>query len=923
MVEKHTINHVIMHHMSIRIGSNEPNKLYVGTNPVEKIYQGSQQIWSNVPPPPFVGGPWAGRPEDQTLTVTVDEITPPEGTFAPYPVEWRIRVTGTSYATPDWAPQGPVWPDHYADLDGDPKTTEEGVYRLALEAHDPSYQRCQFVVHTGDTGNYRNEWVGSQAHRNKAFQYGQNCGHVYSEPGTYTGRSVYVYDDEGNWGVATLPDLVVTNPDNVFDAASTIVVSPTGDWAGAPAHDIANRCMTMDAASARFEAIKSSVTAGVRICVEAGVTFNERARGFNSGGGNGVNLVDTYGGSARFIYSERNQDASVATNREQLFYIGSEGWAWRICNGEFDLGYDVGQGRPTNPDGWLGAGAVLNRSFFRQTFASFVFSRTTRLGDPVCRTVVHNSDITGCGWFAINFLNANQIGSRDNALYLNDTEMYDNADYSTYGPCSLFALGFKQYDTGTGVRDIGGQQRSATMGTSRGWTGHSIFIREQTIYCLYVRATYLENRGAWSGGGFFGFRGSQPQMRLRNASETSFDVEADGWMIGRGARQFICDSVIVGYFGFGAGDDTRASNAPNETIDLRHTVMENCLIIHDPQSGGQGPLSGVQARGSVRNCIMLCLESPDTSLVIGGVGQIAGRDITRFTSTDNRSGQFDFFLQTSGNILKNGDRYENRHNTFIMLRTTDEILDGDWTIRRPNQNWDDADFEVVEGHNVVSAPRLSVPEGLAEAQLEKIDLPLGMRVLDAWVKFYWERGDYTLPSTVADQAETPAFLYPVDWYSNATTGADYVDSGRNNAIKTSDGTRFYEPANNYPNSGGVQATKANGGKITVIHDCDASGVVQGDGTGTYFKILNNSGTTWPAGAIEIILDRSGSGQMAPDALTSIDQADFKLYRPTTPQPLDGGLDSMLWDFNRNLRPNAGFAISPTDGTNASGALLPL
>ena len=110
--------------------------------------------------------------------------------------------------------------------------------------------------------------------------------------------------------------------------------------------------------------------------------------------------------------------------------------------------------------------------------------------------------------------------------------------------------------------------------------------------------------------------------------------------------------------------------------------------------------------------------------------------------------------------------------------------------------------------------------------------------------------------------------------------------------------------------------------MTVIHDCDASGVVQGDGTGTYFKIQNNSGTTWPAGAIEIILDRSGSGQMTPDRLTTIDQADFKLYRPTTAQPLDGGLGSMLWDFNRNLRPNAGYAISPSSGENAAGALLP-
>ncbi len=872
--------------------------------------------------PAAMGGSWSGA-GPASLTVTVEEIEPFEGTFAPYPVEWKIRVAaGTSYSTPEYDLARPSWPAHYADLDGDPKTTEEGVYRLALEAHDPSFQRCQFVVHTGDTGNYRNEWVGSAAHRDKSRQYGQNSGHVYDTPGTYTGRSVYVYDDEGNWGTATLPDLTVANADAHYDAASTIVVSPTSNWRGAPTHDTANRCTTMDAASARFEVIKRNVTAGVRICVQAGVTLNERARGFISNDALGVCLVDTYGGSARFTYTEVGQDVAVATNEDQLFYAGRAGWAWRICNGVFNLGYDVSQGRPTNPDGWLGGSKTLCRSFMGKDFGFRVFRVDTRLGDPIMRNVVHNCDLTGCGWTVLTSLPNEEISCREQALYLNDVELYGNADYTNFEQVSLFALGVKQYDTAVGARDIGGQQRSSTMGTARGWTGHSIFIREQTMYTLYIRATYLENRGAWSGGSFFGFRGGQPIMRLRNASETSFDVEPDGWMTGRAGRQFICDSVIVGYFGFGAGDDFRASNAPNETLDLRHTVVENCLIVHDPQSGSSGPLSDVQARGSVRNCVLLCLESEDVSLVVGGVGQYPGRDITQFTTDDNRSGQFEFFQQNSGNILKNGNRYENLHNTFIMLRTTGEIKDGTWSVRQSNQNWDDADFDVIEGNNVLSAPRLTVPEGLTEAQLDKIDLPAGMRVLDAWVKFYWERGDYTLSSTVADQAETAAFLYPIDWYGNATTGADYADSGRNNAIQNSDNVRWYEPADNYPNSGDVQATKENGGKMTVIHDCNASGVVQDDGTGTHFKILNNSGTEWPAGAIEIILDRSGSGQMAHDALTSIDQADFKLYRPTTPQALDAGVPSLLFDFGRNLRPNAGYAISPSSGENAAGALLP-
>ena len=338
------------------------------------------------------GGAWEGA-GPATLTITAQEIVPVDAMFAPYPVEWRIRVTGTSYTTPDWAPAGPVLPNHYVDLAGN---SGEDVYRLALEAHDPSFQRCQFVVHTGDTGNYRNDWVGSPQHRNKAFQYGQNCGHVYDTPGTYTGRSIYVYDDEGNWGTLALADLVVTSADDHFDAASTIVVSPTGDWAGAPAHDIANRCTTMDAASARFEAIKSSVTAGVRICVQSGASFNERARGLNTADALGVCAVDTYGAGGQFTYDETGTDVNPAGNNDdELFGIGSKGWAWRISNGVFNLGYDVSLGRPTNPDGWLGGSKTLSRNFLWQQFVAFIFNAGDRTGDPSCRTVVHNCDITG------------------------------------------------------------------------------------------------------------------------------------------------------------------------------------------------------------------------------------------------------------------------------------------------------------------------------------------------------------------------------------------------------------------------------------------------------------------------------------------------------------------------------------------------
>jgi hypothetical protein len=62
--------------------------------------------------------------------------------------------------------------------------------------------------------------------------------------------------------------------------------------------------------------------------------------------------------------------------------------------------------------------------------------------------------------------------------------------------------------------------------------------------------------------------------------------------------------------------------------------------------------------------------------------------------------------------------------------------------------------------------------------------------------------------------------------------------------------------------------------------------------------------------------------MDADLLIDVDQTPVALYRPTTPQALTEGVKSTLFDFNRALRPNAGFAISPSSGTNAAGALLP-
>lgn len=880
----------------------------------------------------LAGSDWEGV-TPASLTVTVNEVRPSEGTFAPYPVEWRIRVTGTSYATPDWDTEVTT---PYQSVSSE----LEDTIRLAIEAHDPSYQRCHFVVHTGDTGNYRNTWVGSPAHRNKAYQYGQNCGHVYSTPGTYTGRSIYVYDDEGNWGTLALDDLVVTNADDWFDAASTIVVNPladplvAGDWTDAPAHDAANRFTTLDGAFARFEERKAhaDTTKGMRICVKSGTSFTERARGISTSNTKGVCLLDTYGGSDRFTYSERNLDVDVpgsASLVDQLIYIGSPGWAFRIKNGSFDFGYDRVQGRPTNASGWSGGLKVLSRSFLVSTFATSHYRADTGLGDPCVRTVLDNCDIVGCGWFCVITEAGGNIGGRNTAIFSNDCEFYDNPEYAFMTPQSLFALGTRVY-TRDGS-DLGASGRGLVYGTSRGWTGHPIFVREQFAWTLYIRACYAETRGGWSGvSGALSERNSQALMRLNNRGVNEVQVGAAGWLNGRGRRYYFCDSIFSSQFPLDLDGDILKDGQP---VGGAHAVVENCMIFFDPQTGSRFCISDFTGRKSIRNCVFVTLNTPPYDLDT----LTATRDLTRFDTTFNKVGRFFEFISAQDNAFKFGARAENRHNTFVMLRA-DADIDGDgntggFLIRgtgtRPANTFNEGNYDMVEGHNVLHAPNLSPAPAGHVASVETIDLPAGMRVLDPYFKWSWESKTFSLDADVVNGAETPAIEYPIDWYKNPTTGADYATSANTNTLEqgvpnVSITARWFQPPKTYPNSNGVQADpyKNNTDMITVIHDCNSSGVVQGDGTGTHFKIQNRSGVTWTAGNYRVILDRSGSAGMAPDVRMTIDQATFKLYRPITPVALDSGLGSTLFDFNRNRRPNAGFAISPTSGTNAAGAILP-
>ena len=170
---------------------------------------------------------------------------------------------------------------------------------------------------------------------------------------------------------------------------------------------------------------------------------------------------------------------------------------------------------------------------------------------------------------------------------------------------------------------------------------------------------------------------------------------------------------------------------------------------------------------------------------------------------------------------------------------------------------------------------------------------------------------------MANGADTPIIPYPDDWSGTATTQADYAGTFHNASILVNFRNRLesYGATNEIWNElddriNNSKAPNPSMGKIAVTY---------GE---TGFTITNNSGKTRPEGVtIAIALDR-GTTLMDPDRLATVDQTEFKLYRPVTPQALDAGVKSTLFDFQRQLRPNAGFAISPTSGTNAAGAILP-
>jgi hypothetical protein len=463
--------------------------------------------------------------------------------------------------------------------------------------------------------------------------------------------------------------------------------------------------------------------------------------------------------------------------------------------------------------------------------------------------------------------------------------------------------------------------RTRIGGTQRGYKGHRN-IRETTAWVGYIRASFVESRGGWSGdNGGETLYGPQPLLRHYESSNTSVRL---------GKRYYYCDSVLAGPFNMGRnGADW---DGVEDIQSGTHFVIENCLLIVDPAHTDSYMLDWMAGGQAIRNCQFLCLDTPRMNSTDDP--ELAGTNMSKFEIKSNTLGigTFDRFVGFAHAERNFGFEAEVLHNTFVLLRDDtdaplghvdlDTVVDYETTFGSAEFDnvtpFDSGPLEagdlytLVDGHNVGYAPNLTSTVGPA---MTAIDLPAGVRVLDVWMKMIWERQTFTLSSAVSSGNETPVIAYPNDWNNNPTTGADYTGTAGNNGVRI--GSTDYGQLSSGDSLISADVPDA----LTINHDLDSDGnPASPAGTGTHFTITNRSGASW-SGDIVIILDR-GSTAMEPDLLHEVDQTEVKLYRPTTAQALTGGVRSTLFDFQRQLRPNAGFAISPTSGTNAAGAILP-
>jgi hypothetical protein len=183
----------------------------------------------------------APGPGEPTISININDNVGP--LVAPCSVKMRLTFSGAALTKP----------------------TDRAVY-------DPTFRGLHYCTSWGDPGQFRNDRVMHGTHRDRNISYAPDPVHTYTAPGTYV-ANVYIFDDQGNWGVAQRT-YVIAAPDDYFTLAQTIVLAPDADYTGAPSVAAENRFSSGAGLEARINTLLGTGNGRCRVLFKGGQTFD-------------------------------------------------------------------------------------------------------------------------------------------------------------------------------------------------------------------------------------------------------------------------------------------------------------------------------------------------------------------------------------------------------------------------------------------------------------------------------------------------------------------------------------------------------------------------------------------------------------------------------------------------------------------------
>lgn len=574
-----------------------------------------------VAPPPIDG--WDGDPAQQLLTVAMNPYMVQEATrFAPCALEIDVTVLGAAVERP-----------------------------LEFTAYDPTYDGLIYVTVTGESEQAvgRNTRIGDPAHSTKAYRGGQAMRHFYSEPGEYTAVT-YVYERGGKWGKSA-PFTFTILPRSAIPAARTVVLSNAAepDWDSAPAHDVANRVTTIDAAIARVGTIKPS--AGMwRLSVDnsTGLTYDTLVNDPLSGSPLGFSF-------SRWLFDTWDPAGERAVI-DPAFHVGvGVGAPGTIDNLRLVYSWDretagVKPGRtgfPLNPQGNIFSGDV---------------------NEPAVHHLYHNTDIEDT--FGALAYGADPV-ERLMVMFAN-CRLADMGDYISLG-CRSIAFINSFIDVTYGV-DLGqmGRHRMGGMNDRFAQAHNSIRSPERGFY---IDGSFMQARGGWSG---------------QNNGNTLWDTQAlirsQATQLAPGQKNYIGRSVMLGDIQIGT--------------DGSQTLIENTVILNDPAVRNHPQLT-ITGGHSLRNVVFMFIGNPD------GSDWLDGKNISKFESATPEVMTFDRFMNVVEVPTTAQRTLEILHVTSIVYKNPDN-RPGAWNLFTGSL----PSGGLVSGHHMAYAPdHGTVPTG--------------------------------------------------------------------------------------------------------------------------------------------------------------------------------------------------------------------